>query len=58
MADQWEALFRTLAEGTHAITEIIMNANEGDDLEAGYKVMGIFQTHHGATQRLMLDLGN
>lgn len=38
MADQWEAIFRTLAEGTHAITEVIMNANEGDDLDAGYKV--------------------
>ncbi|CAK4034006.1 Hypothetical predicted protein [Lecanosticta acicola] len=37
MAEQWEAIFRTLGEGTHAITEIIMNANEGDDLEPGYK---------------------
>lgn len=38
MAEQWEAIFRNLAEGTHAITEIILNANEGDDLEPGYKV--------------------
>ncbi|KAF2168269.1 hypothetical protein M409DRAFT_53554 [Zasmidium cellare ATCC 36951] len=37
MADQWEAVFRQLAEGTHAITEIILNTIEGDDLEAGYK---------------------
>lgn len=39
MAEQWEAIFRNLAEGTHAITEIILNANEGDDLEPGYKVL-------------------
>lgn len=38
MAEQWEATFRTMAEATHAITEIIINANEGDDLEQGYKV--------------------
>ncbi|KAK4503205.1 hypothetical protein PRZ48_006633 [Zasmidium cellare] len=37
MASEWESVFRTLAEGTHAITEIILNANEGDDLEEGYK---------------------
>lgn len=37
-AEQWEAVFRQLAEGTHAITEIIMNANDGDELDEGYKV--------------------
>lgn len=55
MADQWEAVFRTLAEGTHAITEIILNANEGDNLDAGYKVRW---TQYRTLQVLIFEIGN
>ena len=40
MAAQWEEVFRSLAESTHSITEIILNAKEDEtDLDAGYKVI-------------------
>lgn len=38
MADKWEELFRTLAENTHSITQILDETNEGDELDEKYKV--------------------
>lgn len=38
MAEQWEQTFKTFGEKTHSITQIIQNANEGDDLEEPFKV--------------------
>ncbi|KAK4618135.1 hypothetical protein CLAFUW4_12360 [Fulvia fulva] len=37
MADKWEELFRTLAENTHSITQILDETNEGDELDEKYK---------------------
>ncbi|KXT00226.1 hypothetical protein AC579_8542 [Pseudocercospora musae] len=37
MAEKWEELFKTVAEATHSITQLIEAANEGDDLHGPYK---------------------
>lgn len=44
MAEQWEQTFKTFGEKTYTITQLIQNANEGDDLDALFKV-GLFQTY-------------
>ncbi|CZT15269.1 uncharacterized protein RCC_01133 [Ramularia collo-cygni] len=37
MAEQWEQTFKTFGEKTYTITQLIQNANEGDDLEEPFK---------------------
>jgi len=37
MAEQWEQTFKTFGEKTYTITQLIQNANEGDDLDALFK---------------------
>lgn len=38
MAEQWEQTFKTFGEKTYTITQLIQNVNEGDDLDAIFKV--------------------
>lgn len=38
MAEQWEQIFKGFGEKTYTISQLIQNANEGDDLSEPLQV--------------------